>query len=369
MGFDYVGMKPTMAVRVRESHSREWLFCFVVVCCLVGCSRQTPPLQLVGSAMGTTWHVSYIDPPAGLTPDRVQHGIEEQLELVNRSMSTYISDSEIRRFSASAPNAWFRTSENFFHVLTTALEVGRKSEGAYDVTVAPLVNLWGFGPDGMINSPPSDQSIAKLRDRVGQDNIRVDSKNLSGMKLNDLSLDFSSLAKGYGVDRVAQWLAEQGIHRFMVEVGGELRLSGLSGRGDPWRIAIEQPESSSRSVAVTIDLTDVAVATSGDYRNYFEADGRHYSHIIDPRTGYPVAHDLVSVTVVHPSCMIADAWATALTVLGPDRAMAVAQAQGLAVYFIRRVDDGFVHSHTPLFSVYLAQQRNRTGFGSLEVVP
>jgi thiamine biosynthesis lipoprotein len=142
----------------------------------------------------------------------------------------------------------------------------------------------------------------------------------------------------------------------MVELGGEMRLSGLSGRGDGWRIAIEQPESSGRSVAATINLTDMAVSTSGNYRNYFEADGKRYSHIIDPRTGYPVAHDLVSVTMVHPNCMIADAWTTALMVLGAERGMAVAQAQGLAVYFIRRVNGKFVHSHTPLFSAYLSQQ-------------
>ena len=163
----------------------------------------------------------------------------------------------------------------------------------------------------------------------------------------------SSLAKGYAVDRVAEWLSAQGIRRYMVEVGGEMRLSGLSGRGDPWRIAIEEPKTSERSIAITLSLTDMAIATSGDYRNYFEAEGRRYSHSIDPKTGYPVTHDLVSVTVVHQSCMMADAWATALTVLGAEKAMAVAQAQGLAVYFIRRLDDEFVHSHTPLFSAYL----------------
>jgi thiamine biosynthesis lipoprotein len=148
-------------------------------------------------------------------------------------------------------------------------------------------------------------------------------------------------------------LSAQGVRRYMVEVGGEMRLSGLSGRGDPWRIAIEEPKISERSIAITLSLTDVAIATSGDYRNYFEANGRRYSHSIDPRTGYPVTHDLVSVTVVHQSCMMADAWATALTVLGAEKAMAVAQAQGLAVYFIRRLDDEFVHSQTPLFSAYL----------------
>lgn len=307
--------------------------------------------------MGTTWHVSYISPRRGPGPDLLQQGIETQLERVNRSMSTYLDDSEISRFNALAPNTWFKPSPEFFSVLTTALDVGGNSEGAYDVTVAPLVALWGFGHEGLIEVPPAPQEIAALMGRVGQGNIQLDTENRSVMKMRDLSLDFSSLAKGYGVDRVAQWLLEQGVERFMVEVGGELRLSGLSGRGDPWRIAIEQPESSEYSVAGALSLTDVAVATSGDYRNYFEVGGRRYSHSIDPRTGYPVMHDLVSVTVVHTSAMIADAWATALIVLGAEQAMTVALAQGLAVYFIRRTEDGFVHSYTPLFSGYLTGQQ------------
>ncbi|MEZ5572323.1 MAG: FAD:protein FMN transferase [Halioglobus sp.] len=305
--------------------------------------------------MGTSWHVSYI--PADESPNegRLRAGIEDQLEKVNRDMSTYREDSEIRQFSAAATDTWITPSADFYRVLTTALDVGTKSEGAYDITVAPLVDLWGFGPDGSISQPPSDQRINEIRARVGQRQLRVDAERRRVMKLRELSLDFSSLAKGYAVDQVAEWLRTQGVSRFVVEVGGEMRLSGLSGRGDPWRIAIERPESDDRAVAATMHLTDVAVATSGDYRNYFEANGHHYSHTIDPRTGYPVAHDLVSVTVVHPSCMLADAWATALTVLGADRAMAVAQEQGLAVYFIRRVDDGFVHSQTPSFSGYLDQ--------------
>ncbi len=336
-----------------KSHSRQWLFCFCLVFLLTGCAGEIVPAQLTGATMGTTWHVSYMAPPKGPSADQLQKGIEEQLERVNSSMSTYRSDSEISRFNAGAPLAWFRSSEDFFQVLTAALEVGGKSEGAYDVTVAPLVNLWGFGPDGIIDKPPREALIEEARARVGQHQLSLDSAEHSVLKRSELTLDFSSLAKGYAVDKVAQWLLDQGITRYMVEVGGELQLSGLSGRGDPWRIAIEQPERSARSMAVTLHLTDVAVATSGDYRNYFESNGQHYSHIIDPRTGYPIVHDLVSVTVVHPSCMIADAWATALTVLGAERAMAVAQTEGLAVYFIRRVDDTLVHSHTRLFAAYL----------------
>jgi thiamine biosynthesis lipoprotein len=340
-----------------QSHSREWLFCLFTLAFLAACSGEIAPSQLSGATMGTTWHVSYI--PAASAPDAadLHIGIEARLEQINRSMSTYRPDSEISRFNALDSSAWFVSSPDFFRVLSTALEIGQKSEGAYDVTVAPLVDLWGFGAGGIVDEPPTEQDIARLMTRVGQKNIQLDDARLGVMKDNALSVDFSSLAKGYAVDQVAEWLLAEGIERFMVEVGGEMRLSGLSGRGDAWRIAIEQPESGGRSIATTVSLSDVALATSGDYRNYFEANGRRYSHSIDPRTGYPVAHDLVSVTVVHRSCMIADAWATALTVLGAERAMAVAQAQGLAVYFIRRVEGDFEHSQTPLFSRYLEPQQ------------
>lgn len=305
--------------------------------------------------MGTTWHATYLEPPQDIARDQVQRGIEAQLEAVNRSMSTYIADSEISRLNTFATNAWFDSSPDFFTVLQTALDVGQLSEGAYDVTVAPLVNLWGFGPGTPVEEPPGADTIAETLKRVGQGGVRLDSEQRRIMKLNEVTFDFSSLAKGYAVDKVAEWMLDQGIGNFMVEVGGELRMSGLSGRGDSWRIAIEQPDARGRSVAITTHVTDAAVATSGDYRNFFEFDGQRFSHLIDPRTGLPVAHDLVSVTVIHPSCMLADAWATALTVLGAERAMSVAQEQGLAVYFIRRHDGGLAHSHTPLFTPYLTE--------------
>ena len=336
-----------------QSHSRQWLFCLFVACLLAGCDRQAPPVQLGGDIMGTTWSVTYIEGPSELSRRQVQDEVETLLAEVNLSMSTYRPDSEINTFNAHDANRWFSSSDGFLTVLEAALDVGQKSAGAYDVTVGALVDLWGFGPGDIIEEPPAKDEIVDLLSRVGQANLRLDVYKRSILKQSDLSVDLSSLAKGYAVDQVAQWLSVQGIRRYMVEVGGEMRLSGLSARGDPWRIAIEQPKISERSIAITLSLTDVAIATSGDYRNYFEADGRRYSHSIDPRTGYPVTHDLVSVTVVHQSCMMADAWATALIVLGAEQAMAVAQAQGLAVYFIRRLDDEFVHSQTPLFAAYL----------------
>ena len=337
-----------------KSHFQKWLFCLLLVIYLGGCTRDIDPVQLSGATMGTTWHISYITPKVVPDQDQLQSGVEDILETVNQRMSTYLPESEMSQFNTLETNTWFKVSPEFFAVLSAALEIGRQSEGAYDVTVAPLVELWGFGSSGVVSHPPKALEITTQMLNIGQGNLRLDRANAHIMKLQELSLDFSSLAKGYAVDRVAEWMISKGVDRFMIEVGGELRLSGISGRGDSWRIAIEQPEAPGGSVAVTMGLTDVAVATSGDYRNYFVAEGQRYSHMIDPRSGYPIAHDLVSVTVVHQNCMIADAWATALTVLGSERAMAVAQAQGLAVYFIRRVGGDFEHSHTSLFSDYLA---------------
>jgi len=326
----------------------------LAVLVLSGCTRETVPVRLSGGTMGTTWSVSYIEPEHVAAPDDIRAGIEDVLERVNHSMSTYQPDSEISAFNAIAPHTWMQVTPGFFEVLQAALEVGRRSEGAYDVTVAPLVDLWGFGAAGEVSAVPAQEEIAERLQHVGQGNLRLDVDHSSVMKRTALSLDFSSLAKGYGVDEVADWLGAQGIDRYMVEVGGEMRLAGMSGRDDPWRIAIERPDSTGRGVAAALSLTDTAVATSGDYRNFFEVDGRRYSHMIDPRTGRPVVHDLVSVTVIHKNCMKADAWATALAVLGQERAMAVASEQGLAVYFIRRVGDEFIQSHTPQFSGYLA---------------
>jgi len=339
-----------------ESHSRGGLFSFAGIICfwgLVGCAERAAPIQLSGQSMGTSWHVTVIPGAGSPGVEDLQRGIETALEEVNRSMSTYRQDSEISRFNALGEDQWLPISPEFYTVLSTAMAIGWQSHGAYDVTVGPLVNLWGFGPEGPVATPPSDDEITRVLERVGQNHLRLDGDGLRLLKRKRVVLDFSSIAKGYGVDRVAQWLSGQGLQRYLVEVGGEMRLAGLNGREQPWRIAVERPDSGDRAVEQAIRLTDVGVATSGDYRNFFELDGQRYSHSIDPRKGYPVAHDLVSVTVVHPSCMVADGWATALIVLGYEEAMAVAQEQGLAVYFIRRDGETLTDSYTSEFLPYL----------------
>jgi FAD:protein FMN transferase len=355
-----------MQPQYSKSHSQQWLFCrfpllvpLFLLLFLQGCSGELPQVSLQGSTMGTSWTVTYVegpDFPDDLEAEAVQLVIQARLDEINASMSTYLDDSDISLFNNLPVGQWYSMSYDFQSVLLAALEVGEASHGAYDVTIGPLVNLWGFGPGTLTSEPPDKSKIDAGLQNVGQELLSVSGTGSSVRKSRDVKLDFSSLAKGYAVDEVARSLKALGIRSFLVEVGGEMKLSGVSARGDKWRVGVEEPSvSGGRQVATAISLTNNAVATSGDYRNYFEYEGKRYSHSIDPRTGYPVAHDLVSVTVVHKSAMLADAWATALTVLGYERAMVLANKSDLAVYFIRRSGDNYLHSHTDPFSAYLEQ--------------
>ena len=340
----------------KQSHLKRWLFCcaaIVLAMHLGACSNEPEAVQLAGRTMGTTWHVTYTPTAKRESPAEVQRGIEAVLAEVNLSMSTYLVESEISRFNRAGLEEWFSVSTDFFTVLQAALAIGKASGGAYDVTVGPVVNLWGFGPVATTDTVPDKMAVIQLLRRIGQDKLRVDEKNQKIMKMDDLVLDFSSIAKGFGVDAVADWLLLQGVADFMVEVGGEMRLAGLNPKKSAWRIAIEQPDTLLGSVATAIEVTNQAIATSGDYRNYFEVEGKRYSHTIDPRTGFPVDHDLVSVTVIHSSAMTADGWATAFMVMGATDAMKVARELDLAVYFIQRSGQSFKSSYSPLFESYL----------------
>lgn len=344
----------------RPSHSSGWLFCrsacallALAALLLAGCQRQPLPVELSGATMGTSWHVTYLPVAAGVEAEVVQAELEALLVAVNDSMSTWQPDSEISRFNRSAPGDWSPVSAAFADVVAAALAIGELSGGAYDVTVGPLVELWGFGPARPRIDVPGAAAIRERQQQVGQQFLELDLERGRMRRLRDVELDLSSIAKGYAVDVLAEALQAQQITDFLVEVGGEMRLSGSSPRGDAWRVAVERPQPGARSVALGIALTDAAIATSGDYRNYFEVDGRRYSHSIDPRSGRPVDHDLVSVTVIAADCMRADAWATALTVLGTEQALAVAETQGLAVYLLRRDGERIVPLYSSAFEPWL----------------
>jgi thiamine biosynthesis lipoprotein len=338
-----------------HSHFSRWLFFLVLplIPLLISCNGDSGVSRLSGRTMGTSWNVSYL--PAAQSPgsEILQRDVTEILSAIDSRMSTYRQSSEISRFNTAEAGIWFPVSPVFFEVLEAALLIGEASNGAYDVTVGPLVDRWGFGPGHTLPNVPDEEEIKVLLQSVGQDKLQLDPAIPAVLKPPGLSLDFSSIAKGYAVDKVAEYLQAQQIDNFLVEVGGEIRLSGRSGRGDEWRIAIEQPDGGAQAVAEALTLTDVAVATSGDYRNYFELNDQRYSHSIDPVTGHPIEHDLVSVTVIHSSAMMADGWATALTVMGEASAIALAEQLGLAVYFIRREDDRFVSSQSEAFAPYL----------------
>lgn len=333
------------------ARGQHFLLAFLLVL-LAGCDFKQAPLALEGATMGTHYHVTLVPGQARVHTAALQAELTAVLENIENSMSTWRETSEISRFNEVPPGQWWSASAAFIEVFLLARSVAQASGGAYDVSVGPLVDLWGFGPAAGDSIPAQAQIDAAMR-QVGESAIEIDANGLRLRKQHTLALDFSSIAKGYGVDMLAQWLEQQGYTDYMVEIGGEIRVGGTSPRGTPWRVAIEKPEALAREAAAVLEVSNLAVATSGDYRNYFEVDGVRYSHSIDPRTGRPVQHQLVSVTVLHSSAAVADAWATALTVLGPAQALQTALREGLAVYLISRGKQGFQVDKTPAIERYL----------------
>lgn len=307
---------------------------------LSGCGPKEHTLDLVGRTMGTSWSVQVPRPPAGLDDAALYASITAVLAEVNERMSTYQADSELSRFNAAETTDWFPVSAELVRLADTALAVSTLTDGAFDVTVGPLVNLWGFGPEVKAEQLPTRAEIDAALARVGWDLLHTRAEPPALRKdRTDLYVDLSAIAKGHGVDRMAQVLEDAGITDYLVEIGGELRGRGRNAEGEPWRIAIERPDAGRRAVLRVLALTDLGMATSGDYRNFFELDGERYSHTIDPATGRPVDHQLASVTVLAKRCAEADAWATALLVLGPERGMTLANDRGLIALFVERFGD------------------------------
>src|SRR5690606_35834575 len=239
---------------------------------------------------------------------------------VDTSMSGYREDSEVSRFNATPSTDWFGVSRELVRVIETALEVGVESRGAFDVTVAPLVQLWGFGPSGgKAAAPPTESEIAVVRETIGSKKLHVREEPPAIRKMDSsIRIDLNGIAPGYAVDRIADRLDALELTRYMVDIGGEIRVRGQNKKNESWRIAVERPELAAGEVFAVLRLEDEAVATSGEYRNFVFRDGKRYSHTVDPRTGAPIAHSLESVVVVHPQAIYADAWATAYNVLGPN---------------------------------------------------
>ncbi len=311
----------------------------------IGCTPDDASLlDLQGATMGTFWSARVAADPLSGTPelsrDSVRRLIEAELESVNQLMSHYLETSELSLFNARADTLPVEISQHTAEVLQHALEIGILSGGAFDVTVGPLVDAWGFGP-AEARSVPADEEIDQLLAATGHDRLRLDPDAVTlAKRLPSLRVDLSALAKGYAVDRVAEALLSAGFDDLMVEIGGEVRAHGSHPDGRPWQIAIEHPQTAGRSIQRIVPLRDGAVATSGDYRIYRDVDGRRLSHLLDPRTGRPVNHGLASVTVFEPLCVRADAFATALLVLGPDAGFSLASELNLVALFLIRDDEG-----------------------------
>jgi thiamine biosynthesis lipoprotein len=286
----------------------------------------------------------------------MQTEIDKALKQVNQEMSTYIPDSELSLFNHSSSQMPVKISIGLQRVLKEAIRIGKISEGKLDVTIGPLVNLWGFGPDHRPDKVPSSAVLENTKARIGLDKLSLVDNKLSKF-IPDLSIDLSTIAKGYGVDVIAEYLETEGILNYLVEIGGEMRVKGFKHTGELWHVAIEKPLSgadmATRVIHQIIVPKDNAVATSGDYRIYFEADGERFSHIIDPDTGKPINHKLVSVTVIHPSSMTADGLSTAMMVMGTEKALAFASKNDIAAYIIAKTDNGFIEQSTVKFAQYM----------------
>ena len=298
--------------------------------------------------MGTTYSITVVADQ--LPPDDLSQQVDRLLSEVDSSMSTYKNESEISRFNRLSVGQTQKISSEFAEVIRISQKIWHQSNGAFDPTIGPLVDLWGFGPVDREGQVPSSESIEQVLSNVGFESIILEDLTLS--KLAPVALDVSAVAKGYAVDLVANHLEMLALPDYLVEIGGEIRVSGTNPDGQPWRIALEQPQLFA-AVDRVIEISDGAIATSGDYRNYFEKDGVRYSHTIDPRTGMPIRHKLASVSVIAESCAEADAWATALSVMGAVESKRLANQLGLAVYMLVREDDQFVAQHSDKFEQYL----------------
>lgn len=315
----------------------------------------TPELvSFSGPTMGTTYTVKFYTNENMDSAWQYKDDVDAVLVRINELMSTYDAQSELSRFNKAPVNTEVKVSADLTYVIDQALMISKMTLGEYDVTVGPLVNLWGFGPGKKTDTVPTASEIKAAQQKVSYSAIQLNDQKLS--KSKEIYIDLSSIAKGYGVDVVAQKLEQLGIESYLVEVGGEIVSKGAKPDGEPWRVAIESPNGGHSVAQKVVELSDVAIATSGDYRNYFERNGVRYSHTINPKTGKPITHRLVSVTVIGKNATLADGFATAITVLGPEKGLAFAEENGLAVYMLVKENLGFVEQYSKAFEPYLSAQ-------------
>ena len=333
----------------------KWWLVLLGLALLVSCSDAPKHIRFSGDTMGTTYSIALYSKDPRHTQAEIQKKVETVLAQVNAQMSTYDPDSELSRFNRHESTQPVVISRALERVIGRALAIAEQTDGLLDVTVGPLVNLWGFGPQAKPEQVPTAEELEAVRDYVGYRKLRIENHQLTKAHPK-VYVDLSTIAKGYGVDRVAYLLDDLEITQYLIEIGGEIRTRGGKPDGQPWRLAVEKPVSTERSIQEIVSFNEGALATSGDYRNFYEENGRRYSHIINPLTAEPIQHNLVSVSVYTEDCMSADAYATALLVMGTEQAKAFVEKHQLAALLVYKTDDGFGEWVSPAFEPLLSEQ-------------
>jgi thiamine biosynthesis lipoprotein len=322
--------------RLQATVGSLWLL--AVAFFVLGCQPPPQATELGGPTMGTFWSVKYLSGQATPEQNQLQVLFEDALKDINQQMSTYLDDSFISQFNRAATGTTTAVPDDFARVLEASLRIAEASEGAFDPTIGPLVNLWGFGPDGRATEPPSDAAIEAALARVGWDRLPYEAESAQLTQPGGMYLDFSAIAKGFAVDRLAELAQQQGIEDVLVNIGGDMLAVGQRPDGTDWRVGIERPEvdagSDTAMRPTPVRVSQAAVVTSGNYRNFFQSGGVVYSHTINAGNGRPVPNELVSVSVIHESAMMADGYATAIMSMGADQGLAFADKENLAVYML-----------------------------------
>lgn len=316
-----------------------------------------PQIDIDGKTMGTVYSVK-VSGDIAIDKQQLQQQIDAVLERANDDISTYRADSVLSRFNQSHSASPYPIPRGMVDIILMAQRIGRDTGGAMDITVGPLVNLWGFGPDKRPVAVPDSQQIAAAQKNIGLQHLKLLSDSRGEWLQKDLPnmyVDLSTLGEGYGTDELVRLMAHNGITNYLVSVGGAVSSRGVNGQGKPWRVAIQKPTDRENAVQTLVDLQGYGISTAGSYRNYYEQNGQRYSHVIDPSTGRPINHSLVSATVIASTALEADGWDTGLMVLGTEKALKLAEEKGLAVYLIAKTDDGFSTVMTPQFKAFLVQ--------------
>jgi thiamine biosynthesis lipoprotein len=312
----------------------------LLVCLLIAISSAPASSEELASFSGATMGTRYRVTVVGKVSTDLQAKVDSRLAKINLLMSTYDSESELSRFNQLRSADWFEVSDETAKVVEFALQVSKATHGAFDPTVGPAVNLWGFGPTGRRRKPPTTAEIAVVEELIGYEQLAVRKQPAALKKTNsEVYLDLSAVAKGYAVDEISELLSNEGCNSHLVVLGGEIRAHGSKPDNSPWKIGIEEPDQAGEPVQRSVPLVDMAVSTSGDWRNSFKHDGVRYSHVIDPATAKPVSHRLASVTVFAASSMQADAWSTALMVTGAEKGIQWCDAHDVAALFFIRGGD------------------------------